>query len=381
MNSHLGYIIIAYLSLFCYGIVDNIRGPAYPEILSSFNLSLTKGSLIFALSSLSNLPIVMLGRKWLYLFGELNAQRIFLLLIAVGCFGIGYSGYLENGYSILLLSSVVMGLGFGGTTISTNVLVANGSSPKNSRRLFSGLHSMYGISSIFAPLLFSIAVFAGLDWRHLFISLAALPIISIVLTAKTSEISHGRIDSKKPSDVSFIKRLIIGFLLSFYVASEVAISSRLVLFITNTKNINPADASIYLSVFFILLFLGRLLFSIFQLPFSNYRLMVVSCILSIILLIGGIFINPIFLPVSALTMSYYYPCAMDWLTKRFGVSRGYMLTSVMTSVAVVLVIMHCSFGIISDKFGVVVGMTVAPIAMLITLICLVLSRKEFKIVQ
>lgn len=379
MKNRLGYIVIAYTSLFCYGIIDNLRGPAYPSILEMFDVSNARGSLIFTLSAFSALITIALGRRWLRLLGELVSQRVFLIIIGIGGLGMGLSGYLDDGFIALLASSTFFGLGLGGTAISTNVLVAFGSSEKNRRRVYSGLHSMYGIASVIAPVIFSIAVRAGYDWRPLIMILSVLPFLVFAMSLRTPQIPRGGDISEKPFGVKLRTRLMVGFVLSFYVAAEVAISSRLVLFIHRTFDMSAADASLYLSLFFILLLAGRFAFFVFPFPGSSFRLMLISAIISLLLFVAGIFYHPIALSLCGLTMSYYFPCGMDWISKRFGENTGFMMTSVMTSVEALLIAMHWGIGLAADKAGVKNAMLLGPAFLVLTIVFLIMARGEFKV--
>ena len=77
-------ILISFASLFVFGISDNIRGPLFPEILKEFNISDSMGSLMFALSSLSenvsiqlynNLGQLILSQKVVSLNSDLNLEN------------------------------------------------------------------------------------------------------------------------------------------------------------------------------------------------------------------------------------------------------------------------------------------------------------------
>lgn len=377
MKNNSGYIVLAYASLFCYGLLDNIRGPAYPAIVESFNLDQTVGSLVFAIASVAALIALLTGRLWLKTIGEFKGQLLFNLFISFGFMIMGISGLWSGGYPIMLAGCAVLGLGLGGSMIATNVLIAFGSETHNRRRIYAGLHSMYGLAAILAPVIFGLALQSKIKWQYLFVALSILPLLVLTFGLKGHQIAHEWEQTEKPLDANFLKRLKIGLILAFYVSAEVAISTRLVLYVTQTKETSVAQASNYLSIFFILFLIGRLMFSIFKFPWSSFSLMRFSLVTSLIFFPLGILIHPLFMVICGITMSFYFPCGMDFISKRFSKNAGFMLISVTIAVDLILIIMHWGIGIATDFFGIKAAMMIGPFFLLLALILLVSSRDEF----
>src|SRR3954464_4457481 len=82
---------LAYLSQFVLGICDNIRGPILPDLIQEFGLSQTKGSLFFALSSITSFGIGFLAQFALHHWGARRSLQISLLALAIGQFGVALS--------------------------------------------------------------------------------------------------------------------------------------------------------------------------------------------------------------------------------------------------------------------------------------------------
>lgn len=377
MKTRIGYLITAYASLFCYGLLDNSRGPAYPYILGQFDLTNAQGSQVFAISTLAGLISISFGRVWLRKIGELSGQRIWTILIFVSTITTGLSAYVA-GYPLLIASAFFFGLGLGGTTLSTNLLVAYGSTEHSRRRIFSGLHSMYGIASVIAPAAFALSIRSGLMWGASFIILSSTCLVPLIASFATKQVRHEYDMSERPTDLTRWQILKVGFVMAFYVSSEVAISSRFVLYASTRLPMDPADANFYLSLFFALLLAGRLAMFIFPLKHGTYKLMLASTTSSIILIVLGIIVHPIFMSLAGLTMSIYFPCGMEWISMRFGRNSGYMMTWVMISIATVLILMHWGIGIAADIIGVTNAMFLSPILLLGAVISLISNRSEFE---
>lgn len=378
LKTMLPYLLLAYTSQFCCGLIDNMRGPTFPSMLTHFDVTASTGSFIFAISSLVGLPVIIFGRTWLRHVGSVRSHLMFSFLIAIGSAGMGLSGYLHGGFIPLLVSCAVFGAGAGGLTITMNVLVACGSSVKNRRRLFSGLHSMYGIASVLAPIIFSAAVGAGYDWRILFIGISAISFIILIPGLRTKQIVHEKQSTERPSDVSYFKRLRVGFVLSFYVAAEIVISSRLVVFAMDALKTRDTEAAMYLSAFFALLLAGRLILSVVPVPWRTYNMMMASAVLSLVLFIAGILVHPAFMSACGLTMSFFFPFGMEWISKRFSENIDFMMPSVMISIDVILLVMHWTVGMTTDAMGIRYAMFIGPAFLAATIALLVASKAEFK---
>lgn len=365
------YILIAYAGLFSLGIIDNGRGPIYPEILKSFNLTNSEGSLIFSLASLACLIANILAKWWLPKFGTLKGLRYFLLIQAIGCYGIGISSMATNGYQVLILSSIVFGLSLGGMGVTNNLMMAQGSTPENRRKAYSGLHSMYGVSSLIAPLLISYCKQIGISWGQVFQILSLIPLTAFIASFLIKRIEQDSYSTsntiEKINNISTSDKVIFSSIFAFYVAAEISISTRMILFLRESLDFSLDKSSIYLSAFFFLLLLGRMTFAFFNIKISSYKIIFSSLILSIILYLFGIYKFPILLPFCGLTMSVFFPCAMEWMSKIFNKNTDKMTTIVMTSVGVMLITMHWIIGQLASKFGIMNALLVGPLFLTISL--------------
>ncbi|MCT4641800.1 MAG: MFS transporter [Bacteriovoracaceae bacterium] len=340
-----GYIILSFLALFCVGLIDNSRGPIYPELLSLFNVTTSNGSLIFSISALSSFVTTVVSKFWLYRFRVLSLTYFALVLMGVSTLMMGlvikYAPYFSN----FLIFSAFFGISIGILSITLNVIINKNSNKDTNRRLFSALHSMYGLSSFLSPFIFSFIFTYSLDWKFYFISLGLLPLmIAFYFFMKLKKLPLS--SEQKVGNVSIPLGLVIklGIVISFYVASEVLVSSRMVLFLTKKWNFSNDDASGFLSIFFLLLLGGRVLFAMKDFNIKSKNLLLTSLMTSILCCILGIFIFPIFLPVSAIFMSYFFPCFMSFLSSEYHYFSENLVAKVMNFVGGAIFIMHYTFG-------------------------------------
>ena len=251
-----------------------------------------------------------------------------------------------------------------------NILVAEGSSTILRRKAFAGLHAIYGLGSLLAPLLFSSWIYFNYNWNTFFLVLACIPLFPLFYSFKM--ISRSK--TEKPPQISFIPpvklnlRILFGLMFGFYVSAEILISSRLVLYLKHLHHYENQSAQYFLSLFFLFLFLGRLSFVFVSEKISSFQSMLISLILSLFFTIAGIYFHPIFLCLTGLTMSYFFPVGMDWLNKKFPIGIEYMTGSIFTWISVNLVLLHSAFGLVAEEFGLQKAFLMTPILLVLSLI-------------
>lgn len=382
------FVLLAYLTLLSQSLIDNARGPAYPELLSSLNISATRGSMLFAVASLAGLLANLTARWWLGIFSLLQTTLLSLFLMSLGSYLLGTSNL--DRLWMLELSSFIMGIGMGSANISMNLLIAKGTPESRRRQFYSGLHSIYGLGSLSAPLLLSsFYIFHPQNWGQFFQWLAVLPALTgiiFVLNRNHFHLENSHQNSQtRPirralkAPVNLQTRLGFGMIFGLYVASEIIISSRLVIYLQSAHHFSADQSRMALSAFFIFLLLGRLLFTIIPTKGSSLRWLIISCFCTLCIYLASQFVHPSLLILTGLTMSYFYPVAMDWLSKSFPEGFEWMSASVLTTVSVYLVMMHLSFGIISDWLGIHLAMGLVALCQILCLIQLIwMNKKDLK---
>tara|TARA_R110002049_G_scaffold118656_2_gene272690 strand:- start:1936 stop:3114 length:1179 start_codon:yes stop_codon:yes gene_type:complete len=370
------FIILAYILLLFQSVLDNSRGPIYPELLADFQIDAARGSWIFALASLSGLIANLTTRWWLPKIEAIHGTHIALVLLTISSYLFGIS--LNHGTYLLDISSVLMGFGMGIGNVTMNILIVRGTKEQFRRQFFSGLHSVYGVGSLSAPLILNIFLANQGTWSLFFQYLSIIPFLILVCSiTNISRYQHVSLDKKVVKEklsapAKLNERLLYGFVFGFYVASEIVVSTRLVLYLTTEHGISVEHSRTALSLFFLLLLCGRFLFTILPIKGSSQRWLIASCCISLILYIASFVTTPFILPILGLSMSIYYPVAMDWLSKKFPTGFDWMTASVQTSVSLILVLMHIGFGHLSDLLGIEYAMGLVP---LFQFICLLLLLK------
>ena len=115
--------------------------------------------------------------------------------------------------------------------------------------------------------------------------------------------------------------------------------------------INEEVSQSYLASFFGLMTLGRVIFVFLRVKLTNQILLMLSLSLSLLFIILGATTDPIFLSLVGLTMSIYFPCALDFISESFPKRINQALPFVLNIVAIKLLIAHFLVGVITDYFG------------------------------
>jgi fucose permease len=373
---NLTYILLAYSALFILGIIDNSRGPIYPELLNLFSITKTQGSLIFSLASLSGFFISVFSQRWLKLFGVFKATQIALVLDVFACIVMGTVSAGHFGYYQFLTAAIILGLSMGIKGITLNLMINYASPVKKRRQIFSGLHAMYGVASLGAPLIFGFLFKFNIDWRNYFVFLALIPFCVLLYSFKSAK--KIQVDNKSYiSGPWSLKSTLLSAIFVFYVASEILISSRLVIYLNEIQNFSMDDASYSLSGFFFFLLLGRTLIALKSINLRSIVMLKCSLVFSLVFTVIGLKWYPPLLVLNGLSMSLFFPTGMDWLSQISHKQADHIISKVMISIGGGLVLMHYGFGLMSDILGLAYSIWIVPIMLILSLSLLQLSEKKF----
>lgn len=372
------YIILSYLSLFALGLSDNVRGPLFPEILKAFSLNDTQGSLIFAFSASASFFGSLLGARWLKKFNKVRVLDAGLIFCTVGLVGMGASPQFE----VLLGFSLVFGFSMGVMGVCQNTLAAIGSTERRRNQVLAGLHSMYGLASLLAPLIVSGIWLATGSWRWVFWAIATVPLVivlySFFVATKVDPVMHSRDHHNRK--VAFGPRLWVALMLGCYVVTEIMVSSRLALYMSRIRGLSLQESSYYVSAFFVCLLAGRLLFTFFHFKSGLKLQLAASFSLSLVAILLGIYWNPWFLVLSGLTMAPAYPLAVSYMAQVFPGALAPAISVAMATQSFLIILMHLLVGRLTDSLGIQWALMVGPVALFVALMMLLLDRKVLQYV-
>jgi len=363
--------------MFVLGMADSIRGPLFPELLNYFKLSNSEGSISFAVAAgAAFVGNVASG----HVFQFLNLSRalcLSLFLMGMGLFLMGVA----PSYSFFLAATVVFGLSLGMVQVTQNVIVTESVEPSQKSKALSGLHTLFGLSSLIAPLVASYSPIVFGPWRSAYFITSALAFvitIGAVIVKAEPRFAFYKI-AEKPAGTrnSFWTLLVFGGVLAFYVVAEIMITTRLALYMRTYFNLDLESSSLYVTCLFIFLLLGRLIFT-FKSFKSSYRTQLsFSLVLSILFLILGLKFHPIFLVLTGLSMAPYYPISLAYISEQTGVNSRQFITFAISVKSFCIIAMHLGVGYLTDHFGLINALGAGLVAFVLALLCVHFHPKTY----
>ncbi|MFN7906452.1 MAG: MFS transporter [Pseudobdellovibrionaceae bacterium] len=351
----------AFISLFCFGLSDNLRGPLFVELLNHYKLNQTQGSFLWATAS-------FFGFFGSYFYPYISKRTVFetltpwtLFVMSLAFFFIGLN---DLSYIGVLGGSAIFGIVMGVLGVHINVLIHRGIAPNRQAPFYAGLHAMYALSSLVAPLGVVAVAAAGAHWRSSFDCVAFLSLIMACFlgyASRNKQIKTFLAQSAPPetpkmseqnvqnSDWGFV--ILFALMLGGYVVAEIMISSRLATYLRQVMGMGLTTSSYLAAVFFLGLFSTRALLFFHPMKFQSFSQLLSSNILSLVFIIGGIAIHPYFLCLTGFTMGLFYPMSMVYLAEKFPSKMSKILSQTQALQALMIMTMHLMMGILADQIG------------------------------
>lgn len=348
------WLCFAFLSMFVLGFVDNIRGPLFFNILQDFKLTDLQGAWFYSASSLMGFFASLLSVYFLKKFHLLQLLVFSIIVMSAAVLGIGF---FENFY-LFLMAAGGLGISMGFMGVAQNSSISFLTSKETQSKAYAALHSMYGLSSVLAPIVVGLGLSAGWHWRDFF-TVSAVAIFIFFIIALISPFpqwakDHRTTPAPEKNTIRGLGRVSIFMSLSlaFYVIAEILIGSRLSLYTIRELGLTAEQASLYVTGFYIGLLLGRVLAIVVKYPGPYRYQLYVSMTLSLITMLAGLYHNPWWFSLTGFTMSGFYPTFVVYLSDIYQKRIGVMMSLVIAFQSFSIVMMHQIVGFVSDLSGI-----------------------------
>ncbi|PKM94379.1 MAG: hypothetical protein CVU84_09925 [Firmicutes bacterium HGW-Firmicutes-1] len=246
-----GFIIMGMIVLFL--------GSNMPNISEQYHLSYVQGGLILSFFAAGSLIFGFIcgiigdfiGMKRVLVFAHV-LNTIGLLVFA-----------LSSSVFVLYIGVFIIGAGTGAFSISVNMIVSD--FVHGDGRIMSLLHMSFGVGAFIIPVISNHAVQLGFQWRSVLILLVILEIVSLILSVNMKVHLQHHTAEDKPSNKKVLKNwriYIFMAILFFYVGAENSINGWIVTYLIHGLELSKSFANNTLSVFWIVMMLGRFINSI-----------------------------------------------------------------------------------------------------------------------
>lgn len=301
----------AFYAFFVFGFVDNLKGPALPVLLRDLDFSYSLGGTLLLSAYIGFLAATLVTGV---LTDRLGAGIV--LLLAGVCLTVGllvFAG--ASAFWVLALALMTVGLGLGAIEVGANSLIVELHSAARGRFL-NLLATFHGVGAFTVPLYAAALLQSGFAWRQVYQFAAGLTVVLIVLFLIARTPPPARDPSSSPGlaavrRTGFTRHMALYYLvIGTYVAAELGIAAWIVEFLNKTKGFSLTTGSLYLSLFFVFVMVGRLGGSFVVERVGYLRIMVYAAVAAILCLTAGIYGPPalaLLVPFTGLFFSILFP--------------------------------------------------------------------------
>jgi fucose permease len=369
----------SFFAFFVFGFVDNLKGATLSSVLRDLDFSYSQGGAIL-LSAYVGFLIATLASGPL---ADAAGNKVVMVLAGLAlCTGIGF-------YSIaaelhwLAAAMGIIGLGLGAIEVGGNALIVMLYKRRRGRFL-NLLGVFHGTGSMLVPIYAALLLSSGLSWRLVYRYSLILPIILtgffifVRFPTHSQDGEHG-MNLAKLRESGLSRRMALFYsLFAVYVAAELGVAAWIVEFLQEVKGFSLARSSLYLSLFFGAIMLGRLAGSTIVDRMGYLRVMWLATIAALLTLTAGIFGPPpaaILIPLTGLFFSIIFPTATATVANEQQQNMATILGLLFAFGGIGGAIGPWFIGVASDWFGIQIGFAMSILFTSLVLLALTLLRR------
>lgn len=369
-NNVILLVIFIFAIMLFDAVAENLRGVFIPIFKNSFGIDGGFIGNMLAVGSLAYVIFTYIGGLLCRKFGQ---KRVFILgiismIISLMMFSITHNAY------VLLIDMFIMNIGLSLTSIAINTLVPVLVTGFQSV-LMNITHLFYGLGAAGAPSAAAFLLEKGISWRTIYLGVAIVFIaILIIFSLLDTPNVHEKEQDKKLRFTNILHNKLYyyyAFGLGFYVFAELAIGSWFVNFIQDNYNYSIGKSSFYLTVFFAVFTLGRLLGGFIVEKFGYLKTVLNFLIIAVCMFTAGVIMKErglMLISLSGFFFSITFPTVVTTISKVFKEDASYITGVIVASVSSVNIILTKVIGEFNDKIGTYLSFYIIPISLLISII-------------
>lgn len=378
-------IVIAYICMFTFGLVETIKGAIIPSIRAEFLVNYTRIGQMLFLSSLGYLMTTFFGGIAIQKFG---LKKILLFGVSIVAISAGLFSITSSFYGVVaayLLLGTGLGCFEGVNTLAGKIFV------KNQAMMMNLMHFFFGVGASIAPRYAGVFIQGNYSWKSIYlpVMIAMLAVLIIILVTKFPEMSADSGGGALPFKelIKSPKVWLISFALGFFVIFEIGITNWLVNYLQVTRSLDIIRSTTYLTAFFITFTLGRLVGGIIADKLGYIKSLFYCALIGSIVLFGGILLGERFIFLFSITgffVSITFPTMLVLIIREYEDKASTVIGFAITMCGILNMIGSWVIGKINDQWGVSVGMASVGISGIVTcLLALFLSKqlKEHRVKQ
>lgn len=330
--------------------LDNVRGPLFPLICRSLDLSYGHASWLFTAGNLAAIAVSF----WLLAATKRHGERTLVEASLVLAASAVAASLLVTNFGGLIAFAALLGASIHAIGALSNLWTLRHSRAEELGRRLCGLHMFYGFASMLGPMAVDALLGVSPSWRWpLYLAVPVVPAmfwfvrreprpaaLSVAVTPETA------VDAVP----SWTDRGLLLGTICFYVAAEVFTSAWLVAFLVGTRGMTVEQASPYLAGFFLCLGLSRAL-CFWRLDEKReqaalFAALVAAAIASFL----GHRVSPVFFAFVGL-LGPFFPVFMARASHRYPTYSKQITQQLLLAMQATLAVGHWLFGRAADRFG------------------------------
>ncbi len=361
-------------------VVENTKGiliPVFKEVFNTNNTDIglmisvgTFGYIIF--TYIGGILCEKIGQKKVFLFG--------LIFMTSSLFVMSTS----KTFPILVISMFFMNVGNAFLSIGINTLI-----PLifiSFQAIIMNLtHFCFGLGSTIGQVTVGYLIDGGMSWRNVYLFMAmSFLLVLLGFNFLKVPIAHKAKENKNLNISSVFKNKLFYFYslgLGTYVFSEVATASWLVNFLQESYEFTPSKSAIYLSSFFLVFTIGRLIGGFIVEKIGYLKSVIISLIIALILFSAALLIGEaalILICASGLFFAIAFPTITLTIGKVFKENGAYVTGVVITFCSVVNMVLNFIIGKLNDAIGASKAFYMIPMSLFISIVFIYLIYSNTK---
>lgn len=371
-NKNFAIIPVIFFIMAAIAVVDNTKGIFIPVFKESFNANNTSMGIMLSVCSLGYIVFTYIGGILCEKLGHRKVIILGLAIIIASTIIIATSKV----YPMLLLGMFLlnMGIAFGCIAINTLIPVLF---VAIQAIMMNVTHCSYGFGSTLGQYTIGKVLDAGIQWRSIFYGIAIMFVIVLVVFFMIN-IPHiegyNKIESEEIKSKTILREkyiYIYAVALGTYIFAEMGMSNWIVNFLMESYNFSSSMGATFLSVFFLLLTVGRLLGGFVAEKFGYLQSVIASISIAIILLIIALVVGSkalVLICVTGLFFAITYPTVVATISKVFKENTSYITGVILTVASSISMILNLLMGRLNDIIGTTMTFYLIPLSLVISMI-------------
>lgn len=237
------------------------------------------------------------------------------------------------------------------------------------------LHFFYGLGSTIGQRSFGLLMGQNVSWRTLYVMVACVFAVLLLMTIfipfpkpKRVELEHKLSFKEIISNKLFIFYMIA---LGSYVFAETGTANWLVNYLKYTYSFNESKGSVYISAFFLVFAVGRLLGGFVVEKFGAFKVVITSLTLALVLYTLGLLFGQsalILIALSGIFFAVAFPTIVATVSKVFPVSSSYITGILITSSSFQSMLLNYLMGLGNTYLGADKAIYIIPICLLTSIV-------------